>query len=507
MVISLEAQHYQVVAASNVPEARGALEGGRWTEFDAVVTDYRMPGEDGLSLMAWLRQQDPTLATIMVTAEGEKHLVAESLRGGAHDFLDKPINVADFVTAVSQACHTTLHQRQLRSAECAIRQVAGVQHALVRMHAGVLQNRIDICFFPKQEAGGDFVSVFPIGQNRLLVLATDVSGHDLRAAFISSYFQGIVRGMLEQHAGIGDIFRFFNRFLVEEWNRPGNWGADSHIETSMAACAVCLDLSAGHLEVLDCGFPAPLYIDGQGEVVSLLKEGSTPLGWFLNPELAGHTRELTEREGSVVAWSDGLEDLAAKLDVDPHSLAYRLHSAKKLSEDVTALLSDAQDDVMAIHFNVGHEAGSSVTAPQLLLYQPVLGGTEDQIDAYQLRWERSLKLAMPALGEERSFAILLCAREAMLNAIKHGCAGLENVYARIQITLFPSKNFIQLRVDDPGPGHDFDFDSYEQRASDELLTEHRGLILIKHLCDQLITRRRGASMTMLFHLQPASAQP
>ena len=81
-----------------------------------------------------------------------------------------------------------------------------------------LKPEIDTFFRPKSEAGGDFLNHFGIGPHNHFVLLTDVSGHDLKAAFISAYFQGIVRGMLECDASVTKVFEFFNSFLLREWN-------------------------------------------------------------------------------------------------------------------------------------------------------------------------------------------------------------------------------------------------------------------------------------------------
>ena len=64
---------------------------------------------------------------------------------------------------------------------------------------------LTVCYHPCHEAGGDSVSFFALDASRVLIVAADVSGHDLKSAFISAYFQGMLRGMVEQHASIKDV--------------------------------------------------------------------------------------------------------------------------------------------------------------------------------------------------------------------------------------------------------------------------------------------------------------
>ena len=84
---SLGKSGFAVSAAESAQEAKRQLAADGFGAFDCVVTDYRMPGESGLDLLAWLQQEHSCLATIILTAEGEKRLITESLRAGAADFL------------------------------------------------------------------------------------------------------------------------------------------------------------------------------------------------------------------------------------------------------------------------------------------------------------------------------------------------------------------------------------------------------------------------------------
>src|SRR5882724_6403892 len=68
-------------------------------DYDAIVTDIKMPGMDGLELLAEIRTRRPDTPTLMITGHGEHDLVVEALRGGAYDFIHKPID-RDYLVAV-----------------------------------------------------------------------------------------------------------------------------------------------------------------------------------------------------------------------------------------------------------------------------------------------------------------------------------------------------------------------------------------------------------------------
>src|SRR5207237_3635263 len=69
-------------------------------DYDAIVTDIKMPGMDGLELLAEIRTRRPDTPTLMITGHGEHDLVVEALRGGAYDFIQKPIDRAYMVAVL-----------------------------------------------------------------------------------------------------------------------------------------------------------------------------------------------------------------------------------------------------------------------------------------------------------------------------------------------------------------------------------------------------------------------
>jgi two-component system response regulator FlrC len=71
--------------------------------FDAVVTDLRMTGMDGLQLTARLKALDTGLPVLLVTAFGSLDTAREAMRLGAFDYLSKPFSPDELVQAVRKA--------------------------------------------------------------------------------------------------------------------------------------------------------------------------------------------------------------------------------------------------------------------------------------------------------------------------------------------------------------------------------------------------------------------
>jgi FixJ family two-component response regulator/anti-sigma regulatory factor (Ser/Thr protein kinase) len=473
---------YEVVLASSVRNAVRQLEQWGADSFVAVFTDYRMPAEDGLVLLRHVVETDPSLAVIIMTAEGDKSLVMSSLRQGAHDFIEKPLTKAALLEASQKGAATTLHQRSLRADAGAARAVGSSQRFLLGRETEVHNDHLNIRYYPHEKAGGDFVATFQLDENRFVVLVTDVSGHDLNAAYHSAYLQGLARGLLQGGAELTTVFQSINRLLLEDWNGRDN------VVLSLAACAICVDQAAGNVTLLNCGLPNPLASDAQGDLSGDGVPGACPLGWFDElPEVTRHPLG----EGLLHFWSDGLDDLAEHYGVSTLSLAHRLQTDP---DSAPALLDPAADDIVVGRINLGSRERPTGCLP--ILSETYSSGDQERIDKLQAYFERSLRMALPGLSVERMLDSMLCLREALLNAFDHGCSGEGVGIVRVQVAIDTVVSCLRLRITDNGAGHNFDIEAYEPAAADELLTEHRGLIMMKHLSSDLRISERGTRIDM-----------
>src|SRR5438270_8927137 len=77
--VILEDDGYQVTTAQS---GEHALKLAREQDFDLVLTDYKMTGMDGLTLLNELLRDDPSRLVVMMTAHGSVDSVKEALRSG-----------------------------------------------------------------------------------------------------------------------------------------------------------------------------------------------------------------------------------------------------------------------------------------------------------------------------------------------------------------------------------------------------------------------------------------
>lgn len=128
--LALRIENIQVDTSNTALEALKLIQRH---DYDAIVSDIKMPGMDGLSLLAKIQELRPEIPTLLITGHGEHDLAIQALRGGAYDFIQKPIDRDYFIAALQRAIQTC----QLR------RQVVVQQHAL-EQHAKSLESLIEV---------------------------------------------------------------------------------------------------------------------------------------------------------------------------------------------------------------------------------------------------------------------------------------------------------------------------------------------------------------------------
>ena len=109
---------FDVQAHSSADEALAAL----GADLDAVVTDVRMRGLDGIELCQRLRSDRPDVPVLVITAFGSLDTAVAAIRAGAYDFLAKPLEVEELVFRLERAIeHRRLSEevKRLRARELA----------------------------------------------------------------------------------------------------------------------------------------------------------------------------------------------------------------------------------------------------------------------------------------------------------------------------------------------------------------------------------------------------
>lgn len=104
----LEAEGYRVEAVASAEEATRFLGGGN---VELIISDLRLPGADGLTLVNRVRDFQPPPALLIITAFGTVQQAVAALKAGADDFLTKPLDMDHLLLTVARL----LEKRSLHS--------------------------------------------------------------------------------------------------------------------------------------------------------------------------------------------------------------------------------------------------------------------------------------------------------------------------------------------------------------------------------------------------------
>lgn len=98
--VYLERDGWEASVCSSVEKALTMLESVRP---DVVVTDYMLPGKNGLDLLREVIAIDPYIKVVMVTGEGSIQVAVDAIRMGAHDYVGKPVVLAELKLLLDRA--------------------------------------------------------------------------------------------------------------------------------------------------------------------------------------------------------------------------------------------------------------------------------------------------------------------------------------------------------------------------------------------------------------------
>jgi sigma-B regulation protein RsbU (phosphoserine phosphatase) len=275
---TLQQWGYEVTVARDGTEAWRLFEE---RDFPLVISDWVMPGLDGLELVRRIRSCPRTgyVFIILLTANTRKREMVEGLAAGADDFVTKPfdhhelrvrLRSGERVLRLEQALleqNRVLSERNSQM-EADLHMACEVQQALLPQgypsfpaHVPPERSALRFCdrYRPNGAVGGDFFDVLALSDTRAGVFICDVMGHGVRAALVTA----MVRALLESVRGADDPGRFLtemNRELIAIL-------AQGTVPVFLSAFYGIVDTKSGQLCYANAGHPSPLHLRRrEGEV-------------------------------------------------------------------------------------------------------------------------------------------------------------------------------------------------------------------------------------------------
>lgn len=296
LTASLGRWGYLVLEAGSAPDA---LEIARQHPIDIVVSDWMMPGMDGLDFCRAFRALPGERYGyfILLTSRNDKADVAAGLGVGADDFLAKPVHPAELRARILAGERILRMERELTdknrllgaaltelrdlydSLDRDLREARKLQLTLVReRHRDFGAAELSLLLRPSGHVGGDLVGFFPVGKDRVALYAVDVAGHGVTSAIMAARLAGALSGdsadrnIALRPRGNGAwppeiVAERLNRMLLNEMQ------VDQYFTLAYAEVV----LATGEVALVQAGHPHPVVLRADGRVEQL-GDGGLPVG-------------------------------------------------------------------------------------------------------------------------------------------------------------------------------------------------------------------------------------
>lgn len=153
----LESEHYAVVAASEIREAKERIAEG---SFDIALLDLKLDGGTGIELMKSLREVDPDLPVIILTAYGTIESAVGAMKEGAYSYLTKPFDYRELLIQIRNGIEKAKLSREVKRLRSMLRadfegqSIIGQSEAMKRVFEAVaLSAETDSNVFISGESG------------------------------------------------------------------------------------------------------------------------------------------------------------------------------------------------------------------------------------------------------------------------------------------------------------------------------------------------------------------
>lgn len=299
LVASLARWGYNVSEAESAEEA---LELCKKSPPDLVLSDWMMPGMDGLEFCQTFRRmpRETYGYFILLTSKTEKEAVARGLDCGADDFLTKPVNASELRARINAGERILRMERELTEKNGLISKTLAKLQSLYdaldsdlieakKLQQSLVRDRfrdfggaqVSLLLRPSGHVGGDLVGMYPISDQKIGLFSIDVSGHGISSALMTARLAGYLSSAvpdqniaLEKQKDGGyaplppsQVVERLNTMVLEEMETE-------HYFTMLL---VEFDIGDGTVKMVQAGHPHPIVQHADGSC-TMIGSGGMPVG-------------------------------------------------------------------------------------------------------------------------------------------------------------------------------------------------------------------------------------
>lgn len=314
-----------------------ALEICKAQPIDLILSDWMMPGMDGLEFCREFRKLDRDRYGyfILLTSKTEKNDVAMGLDIGADDFLSKPVSSAELKARIRAGTRVLDMEGRLIEQNAVVQdaydelqtlydsvnkdliEAEKFQQSLIPLrHLEVAGGELSVMFQSSNHVGGDLVGFFSFSPDRLGIFSLDVSGHGVSSALLTARLAGYLSpNSKEQNVAFersedgsyslrdpADMARVLNDRMADEVDT----------EHYFTLCYADIDLTSGKVRMVQAGHPHPVVFNPENGV-KFLGEGGPPIGLVPDMEFDTVTFDIAPGD-RLFLYSDGVTECQNRND-------------------------------------------------------------------------------------------------------------------------------------------------------------------------------------------------
>jgi len=292
---------------------------------DAVLCDLRLPGIDGLDVLAAISTAAPETPVVVVSGAGALDDAIQALKRGAWDYVTKPMESLSLLDRALQAAleradlirQNRIYRERLEALNHDLERALGQLRADAEAGRAMQQRLLppdgrrfgpwtfSRRLWPSTYLSGDFVDYFPVDSRHVALYMVDVAGHGAASAFLTAMLKILVGRYLDAHvAGSDPIVTRPDAVLARLDHDLGQLQLQRHV----AALFGVLDVETRTLTLAGGGhFPYPFVREASGAWRSIPCPGR-PLALFAGSTYRALTLPLAPGAAVLFA-SDGVLEL------------------------------------------------------------------------------------------------------------------------------------------------------------------------------------------------------
>lgn len=311
---------YDVLVFQSASEA---LQRMKQTSVDLVISDFLMPKMNGLEFLTEAKKLYPDVPRILLTGYADKENAIKAINEvGLYQYLEKPWDNDNLKLVIQNAIDsrsmTSLLRSKIAELDRVLRQRDEVfeREGILREELEVARRvqqsflptelpannglRLETCYKPLMEIGGDFYDVLPLDKGRWAILLADTTGHGIQAALCTALLKFAFHSVESKAASASCIMSTMNTVL--------RLGLPSTI--FVAALVAIVEPKKNECRIVNGGLPHPYLIQEGGCCTKEVPADGLLLG-FADDETfrPGEEKILSLKAGDrLLLYTDGLTE-------------------------------------------------------------------------------------------------------------------------------------------------------------------------------------------------------